>query len=127
MFADTHQGDQSSPQYPRELYCLRYEQVGNDAIFTPWSGVDFSLGVETVLASQGYSLLAGSTQLLSTYEHGSGADPRFIVVIRIYHYVFVVCIADVALYTRFMSIHSPSGSFASLLKFTLKTAPTLIR
>ena len=127
MFAHKHQGDQSSPQYPQELYCLRYEQVGNDAIFTSWSGVDFSLGVETVLGGQGYSLLAGSTQLLSTYEHSSGAYRRFIVVIHIYHYVFVVSIADVALYTRFMSIHSPSGSVASLLKFPVKTAPTLIR
>jgi hypothetical protein len=127
MFVHTHQGDQPSPQYPQELYCLRYERVGNDAIFTSWSGVDFSLGVETVLGGQGYSLLAGSTQLLSTYEHGSGAEPRFIVVMCIYHYVFVVSIADVALYNRFMSIYSPSGLVAPLLKLPVKTVPTLIR
>jgi hypothetical protein len=116
MFTHTHQANQGLPQYPPELYCLCYERVGDDAIFTSWSGVDFSSGVETVLDRQGYSLLAGSTQLLSTYEHGSGADPHFIVVICIYHYVFVVSIADGALYNRFMSIYSP-----------VKTAPTLTR
>jgi hypothetical protein len=125
MFVHTHQVDQRSPQYRQELYCLLYERVDNDAIFTSWSGVDFSLGVETVLGGQGYSLLAGSSQLLSTYEHGSGAEPRFIVVMCIYHYVFVVSIPDVALYNRFMSIYSPSGSIAPALRLPIKTAPTL--
>jgi hypothetical protein len=122
MFIYPNQVAQQPQWQPEEIYCLRYEYVGNDPVFTSWNDNDFSHGVENVLRWRGYTLLPGSSQLLSTYQTSTAAGPRFIVVVRIYHCVFVVSIPDIVLYHRFMSIHSPSESVAPLRKSPVKTA-----
>jgi hypothetical protein len=107
VFPYPHQMTHQPDQQPEEISCLRYEDVGNDPVFITWSDTDFSHDVENVLHWRGYTLLAGSNQLLSAYQTDTAAGPRFIVVVRIYHCVYVVSIPDLVLYHGFMSIHSP--------------------
>src|SRR5436309_257879 len=110
MFANSKTevlGQPAMKQQQEEIHLLRFERTG--ILTRPNIVEDFSRGVHTHLVGRGYHQLPGGNELIATYERGPelGAE-RFIAVVRIHQYVFVVYLDDLYTYKLFCKEHGTS-------------------